>query len=843
MYQVNIGDKILYYPGSEDAQIYDTELNEEIGLAGEFKFKVPPDNPAYSELSTGKLVTIYKNKEEFWRGEIRDIKTDFAKVADVYVVEDLAWLADEFITPTRLTTETYAQRFQAAITAYNSTRSSTPERQFQAGYITNVTSTSTCNWTTQYEWSILESLRECICNAVTETGYIRVRRQKEGGVVKRYIDIVRLSDYGVASDQPIEYGYNLLDYIKDSDYGNLTNVLTPYGDEIEDREVYEDYAERLRGNTIQNTASINAYGRHAKAVIFNGVNTAASLNALAASYLSRYCQPQLTMEVQAVDLAEIETAEEIRIGDSVRIIAKPFAIDQRLYLTQIKRDIQNIDRNTITMSGHVMTGRTLTSQLVSTTKAVEEIPSESSILKAAKKNALAMLLDETQGGYVVFEYDSNNTNMVAINICDAKTIAASEKRWKWSQNGFGFMKRSGHGTEISPAWTEMPVAITMAGEIVADAITAGTLSADRMRGGTLALGGSAGGAYKNGVLYIYNASNTLVGVWNSSGITMYDGSGTAAANVVGKWNTGGIDIDKGDINLGGGNFHVTNNGQMTAKSGYIGNGSTGWNIGNNSIYNGCDGVDTDAAGTYVGTDGIRNQSGTGSNKKYVQIKNGEINANAGSIGGFEITSNALGNKLGSSTCVGMISEEKLFAWHSSYATEIDFGRIRIGTGSSSSKGIYVYASSSNRFDGNYIKYGFSDIYSSDRDDTVAWSDDVSDRRLKTGIKDITSSSIRAFFERIKPSQFKFKKKAKEDAHNHFGIIAQNIDEALKEANLPRDGIIHERKRDGILKVNYRELHGLELAGIKDLYELIVDQQQQINELRKEIRELKGETNG
>ena len=66
MYQVNIGDKILYYPGSEEAQIFDTELNEEIGLAGEFKFKVPPDNPMYSELSTGKLVTILKNKEEYW---------------------------------------------------------------------------------------------------------------------------------------------------------------------------------------------------------------------------------------------------------------------------------------------------------------------------------------------------------------------------------------------------------------------------------------------------------------------------------------------------------------------------------------------------------------------------------------------------------------------------------------------------------------------------------------------------------------------------------------------------------------------------------------------------------
>ena len=64
MYQINIGDKILYYPGSEEAQIYNNELNEEVGLAGEFEFMVPPDNPAYSELSEGKLITILKNNQK-----------------------------------------------------------------------------------------------------------------------------------------------------------------------------------------------------------------------------------------------------------------------------------------------------------------------------------------------------------------------------------------------------------------------------------------------------------------------------------------------------------------------------------------------------------------------------------------------------------------------------------------------------------------------------------------------------------------------------------------------------------------------------------------------------------
>lgn len=317
MYQVNLGDKVLYYPASEDAAIYDTEWIEDIGQAGEFSFKVPPSNPLYAELTQGALVTILKDNREVWRGEIREITKDFANIADVYCLEDLAWLADEFMLPASITSDTYVQRFQAAIDAYNLNRGT--ERMFQAGIITNVTDTSNCNWTTEYEWSILDCLRNCICK---DDGYIRVRRVTSGGTVTRYIDIVRLADYGVMATQPIEYGYNLLDYVKESDYGNLTNVLTPYGEEL-DAEIYDGYNQRLAGTTITEQTSVSVYGRHAKAVVFDGVTDLTELNTLAQAYLTRYSQPQLTMEVKAVDLADIDGIAEIHIGDSVRIIAPP----------------------------------------------------------------------------------------------------------------------------------------------------------------------------------------------------------------------------------------------------------------------------------------------------------------------------------------------------------------------------------------------------------------------------------------------------------------------------------------------------------------------------------------
>ena len=468
MYQVKLGDSILYYPASDDAAIYDTNLNEEIGMAGEFTFKVPPTNPLYSKLTQGELVTILKDGAEFWRGEIKQISTDFAKIAEVYCVEDLAWLADEFMTPASITTDTYAQRFQTAINGYNSGRAT--ERQFAIGNVSNVTSSNTCNWTTEYDWSILDCLRNCICDASSDPGYLRVRRVTSGGTVTRYIDIVKLADYGVQATQPIEYGYNLLDYVKESDYGNLTNVLTPLGDEL-DSEVYSEYSARLTGTTISDATSISVYGRHAKAVIFDGVSDLTKLNSLAASYLTRYSQPQLTMEVKAVDLADIENVDAIKLGDSVRIIAAPFAVDQWLYLTQIERDLQNIDKNSITLSGYVRSGRSLTSQTLGTAETVKNLPSKSSILEAAKKNALE-ILNGTDGGYVTFETNSSD-QITELRIANNLDYSQATKCWRWNLGGLAYLSRA----SASDPWT-IVTAATMDGGFVADFITTGTLIAN-----------------------------------------------------------------------------------------------------------------------------------------------------------------------------------------------------------------------------------------------------------------------------------------------------------------------------------------------------------------------------
>lgn len=544
MFQVNLGDKVLYYPASEDAAIYDTELQEDIGQAGTFSFKVPPSNPLYSELTMGALITIFKNGKEFWRGEIKEINTDFANIAEVYCVEDLIWLADEFLTPAAITDETNVERFQAAITAYNLNRPA--ERQFLVGVVTNTQVSSLCNWITEYEWSILDDIRECICK---DTGYLRVRRVTSGGTVSRYIDVVRLEDYGTQATQPIEYGYNLLDYVKESDYGNLTNVLTPYGEET-DTEIYDGYNQRLQGTTIESQTSINVYGRHAKAVVFDGVDNTTDLDALASAYLTRYSQPQLTMEVKAVDLAEVENVDDIKIGDSVRIIAQPFAVDQWLYLTSITRDIQNIDKNSITMSGHVQTNRTLTEQAQGTAEAVKSLPSKSSILDAAFKNVLA-LLNGVDGGYVTFETDGTD-HITEIRIANNMDYSQATQCWRWNLGGLAYMSR----TYPSDTW-QVSVAMDMTGQVSADFIKTGELIANN---GVFELNMATGQVtMKNGDFSgKVTSSSGEIGGFTIGATTLQRGDSIVSGDVIGCGKAG-----LGIVNI------VGNNSGSNSRYGYI----------------------------------------------------------------------------------------------------------------------------------------------------------------------------------------------------------------------------------------------------------------------------------
>lgn len=107
----------------------------------------------------------------------------------------------------------------------------------------------------------------------------------------------------------------------------------------------------------------------------------------------------------------------------------------------------------------------------------------------------------------------------------------------------------------------------------------------------------------SGTLTIKDGNNHTVGTWSTSGLTMYDGNGTAAENVIGTWGTGGIDVKKGNIQ--GASITVG---------------------GNNDIN---------------GTISVKNSS----NNEVVRLDNTGVNVSAGTITGATIQSAASGSRI------------------------------------------------------------------------------------------------------------------------------------------------------------------------------------------------------
>lgn len=121
-------------------------------------------------------------------------------------------------------------------------------------------------------------------------------------------------------------------------------------------------------------------------------------------------------------------------------------------------------------------------------KVLTKIPKISNVLESAKDNALELIKAGTSGYVTLNQGDDGYVKELIIS--DSPDYKNASNVWVWNINGLAFFKDGYDPENGKPApGTEVPVAITADGQIVADFITAGLLSADRIRGGRLKIGG------------------------------------------------------------------------------------------------------------------------------------------------------------------------------------------------------------------------------------------------------------------------------------------------------------------------------------------------------------------
>lgn len=532
IFEVYLDDKLLYYPNDETFVITNSKVELALNEAGSFEFDIPNSNLRYDDFNLRKsMISVRQNDTEIFYGEVREVTDNFDFTRHVYAVGELAFLFDS-IQPQYSYDCTPRQMLENMLNVHNSQVED--RKKFKLGYVN--ASINHVEFLTNRE-DTLTDIRNMLCDSLDV--YIRIRKVGND----RYLDLVPLVNYGRYCLQEIQFGENLLNYTKNLTASDIATCCVPLGRRLEAEErtaravegldeqmsivgtPVNDYHKKKENDYVQIDSAIAQFGYVRVVKSFDNATSPEELQTMAVDWLKSVQYETVTLELNALDMNLLDAnIDSFDVGDTIHAWALPYGMDTTFPVQKKTIYINNLEQNTISLGNSYEKSYTQQNSNA-IAKLMEDLPEISPILKSAKDNALAMLLAETTGGHIVYQYDDSNKYIEAINVCNATSIENSTERWVWNLNGFGFMKRD----KKEDDWSEIKTAITMDGQIVANFITTGELSADRIKGGALEVGGK--GYAKDGSIVVKNASGTTLVTLNKNGMTLSGGQTISYTNI------------------------------------------------------------------------------------------------------------------------------------------------------------------------------------------------------------------------------------------------------------------------------------------------------------------------
>ena len=258
-------------------------------------------------------------------------------------------------------------------------------------------------------------------------------------------------------------------------------------DAMEGDEILDEYVTVESVNSgspyVVNQDLVNQYGWIEKQIQWDDVTDPQELYDTAALYLSAGQFNEINYQITAVDMRLLGVnCDAIKIGQKIQCKSSPHGLDGTIYFPVTALDIPLDDVENMQISlGYAKTpSLTQASNDISDDllAKIASLPSESKTLESAKRNA-ATLINNATAGYITIHQNGDGTDEIIIS--DSPDYLTAGNVWRW--NSSGLAHQPGYGSDT------VTVAITMDGQIVANAITTGEMSATRIRGGELVLGG------------------------------------------------------------------------------------------------------------------------------------------------------------------------------------------------------------------------------------------------------------------------------------------------------------------------------------------------------------------
>lgn len=474
MYQLFIGNELIYRPGIEDLCLVDVQVTLELNKAGTLEFTMPPTHPFYDKLLKLKTyIDLYDDNDFVWRFRVLNTDDDFYKQRTVSCEGELSFLFDSIQRP---------YEHKGSIPAFfkmlidNHNAQVEIDKKFEIGLCSVADNNNYVNRSNGHMSKTLDAINDKLIK--THGGYIRSRTQSG----HRYIDYI--SDYGHECSQVIRFGENILDLSNYIQGENVRTAIIPQGAELE-KEGINGVKKRLDiasvnggKDYVYSESAVKLFGWIWDTVQFDDVTVASNLKKKAEAYLDECTNLQMSLELTAVDLHLLDVdIEKIKLGDWVQVISDPHGLNRKFLVSKLSIDVENPEKNKITL-GSILP--TFTSDTSKSSKEISDRVNSiatvsSQYVETAVDNA-TKLITGGMGGFVVIS-QSDDGHPEGILILDKPDKDAAKNVIQLNKNGLGF-STTGINGPYRNAWT-------IDGNLVADFITSGVLRGVEIIGGSI----------------------------------------------------------------------------------------------------------------------------------------------------------------------------------------------------------------------------------------------------------------------------------------------------------------------------------------------------------------------
>lgn len=415
MYKVYADNTLIYDSTLDDYAITSGEIELEINKSGSFTFSIYDDHPYFSHIQKMKtIVTVYKRDRIIFRGRVITDALGFFKEKTFTCEGELGFLLDTIQRP-----YTFQGTPADLLKQYIDTHNAQVEeaKQFEIGTITVTDPNDYITRSNSAYEDTLTNINDRLIDLLG--GYFYVSRNAQNGAVLNYYE-----DSPFLCEQKIEFGENLLDFVKTDSAEEIATAIIPLGAKIEEEEeTQETQSEGEAGEEIEEAENrvtiesvndgkdyiydqeaVDTYGWIWATETWDDVTEPANLKRKAEELLAQRKLQNITIEISAIDLADMDASiDDFEFFSYIQIVSQPHDLDDKMLLQKMNIDLLNPDNDKITL-GHTLS--TFTDQTASNAgqsagiaNRVEIIESDYATNAIIKKEteSLQSLISQTSG--------------------------------------------------------------------------------------------------------------------------------------------------------------------------------------------------------------------------------------------------------------------------------------------------------------------------------------------------------------------------------------------------------------------------------------------------------------